>query len=300
MMNRSKGSIIQWIVLLLLILALPCEAQDGASADRPRVAARDSAGRGISLSRPASRIVALSPGAAEMICKIGKVNSIIGRGADCDYPEALLALPLVGKPSDAPSADLVIVDGLDPPAGGIPKGASLFMYDPRSFRDLADAAMSLGELMGAKKEGVKVAAGITGAVSQVRNIIGRIPSTRYPRVFWQASVEPLRSYGSSSFFNALIAEAGGRNIFADRKEPLIEVQRDEVVARGPQIVIIFGPGLTMANSPFENLGTGNGNSRAGDSVKLLRIDVTQSARAGPRSAGLLLALASSFHPGVIP
>jgi hypothetical protein len=138
-----------------------------------------------------------------------------GRAGDSD---------LGGRAADARAladarADLVVVDGgadalgAERPYGG---GVAVFIHDPRDFRELADSMMALGILVDREKDGIRAAARLTGSASHVRAIIDRIPSSRYPRVFWEAGENPLATCGTASLAHSRILAAGGKDIFQDR------------------------------------------------------------------------------------
>jgi iron complex transport system substrate-binding protein len=274
---------------------MPAAAESGVSA-------RDTAGRLVSLPRLASRIEVIPPGAVELLFKIGRGGVIASRGPDCDYPDEALAIPVSSKPRDAGGYDLLVVDSLDEFPAGARDGDRLkaFVYAPCDFRQLADAAMALGVLTGAGNEGVRLGASITGAVSRVRAIIERIPSAKYPRVFWIAGVDPFETCGSRSFPGSMIAEAGGRNPFGDLEGSAPSVLLEDAIARAPQVVVLAALDLPARGPGEERIIRILSDTPAGTEGRVLRIDPELAAHPGPRSPGLLLILARAFHPDLIP
>lgn len=276
--------------LLVMLIALPPGGARGrgASVYAQSVSARDSTGRIVALAEPAARVVVLSPGAMELLYAIGASSRVFGRGRDCDFPEEALSFPVIDTRSVS-SVDLIIADkeGWLPRGGAREARASVFIYDPLDFRELADAAMAIGALVGMENEGIRTATRITDSVKRVRGIIGRLKTSQYPRVFWEACEDPLRTSGSSSFVNSLINEAGGKNIFSDRKDASFRIGRDDVRARSPQITVAITKAGGVENDPIE-------------SGRIVNIDQGLGSRVGPRSPSLLLILAKAFHPEIIP
>ena len=301
-MKGRQGAVgLAWIMLALLVAAMPCGSQASDSYGKRALSVTDSTGKSIKLEKPATRILCFSPGAIETLIKIGEGSRIIARSQSCDFPEAALKVPLF-DPAGFPSADLIIIDTVEELPKGAPKnaGAALFVYAPKNFRELADLIMALGILTGADNAGIVAATTITRAVTRVRNIIGRLPSTTYPRVFWQSGIDPLRTCGADSFAQALISEAGGRNVFSDRKEAAFEVMEAEIVRRSPLFIVLGGSrgvrGGGELSPAFLDVPTGAGKV----GYRVIRIDDGSGTSYGPRSPTLLLALAKAFHPDVVP
>jgi iron complex transport system substrate-binding protein len=257
--SARKGA---WILVIALVSCGKGIAQ-GASA-------RDCAGKLISLQRPASRVLALSRGAAEALKAIGTSAAI-----------------LLAPGGDPP--DLVIYDpshesSLESLGNGIP----VFFYDPADFKDLADAIMALGALVGDSKGGVRAAARLTASVGRVHAIISKVHSSDFPRVLVAAGTDPLCTYGSGSFVAALVAEAGGKPLFADLKGGPIAVGLDEAISRDPQVIVSLGQYSLPRGAAFPS------------SPRVLELRDEDISSPGPSSAAELLELARAFHPELIP
>ena len=63
----------------------PVEATE-APAEDTSVTVTDMTGREITLEEPATRIVALTASDCEIICALGGMDLLVGRGTYCDYP----------------------------------------------------------------------------------------------------------------------------------------------------------------------------------------------------------------------
>ena len=82
-------------ILALLLAVLLALCLSGACAESTSVTVTDMYGREITLSQPAERIVALTPSDCEILCALGGESLLVGRGAYCDYPETIAAVPVV-------------------------------------------------------------------------------------------------------------------------------------------------------------------------------------------------------------
>ena len=81
-------------VSLLLAVLMLCTAAVSLGEDTA-VTVTDMYGREITLTEPATRIVAMQPSDCEILCAIGCEDALVGRGQFCDYPPSVLELPEV-------------------------------------------------------------------------------------------------------------------------------------------------------------------------------------------------------------
>ena len=82
-------------ILALLLAALLTLAACCAMAEITPVSITDMYGREVTLDAPATRIVALTAAYCEILCALGCEETLVGRGAYCDYPESILDVPVV-------------------------------------------------------------------------------------------------------------------------------------------------------------------------------------------------------------
>lgn len=79
------------LLALCLCLAMPLMANGEEAA----LTVTDMMGREITLEGPAQRVVALTAADCEIIYALGAQDLLVGRGSYCDYPEAVLEVPVV-------------------------------------------------------------------------------------------------------------------------------------------------------------------------------------------------------------
>lgn len=238
------------------------------------MSARDSTDATVSLRSPAHSVLVLASGAAEALRALSDTIELRGRTAP-GAPELLVT------DGDRRGMDTTSV-GADTP---------VFAYSPRNFLELADAFMALGVLSGEEGRGIKLAAQATSAVKHIRTIIDRLPSASFPRVFIQEEERPLATCGASSFLHALVSEAGGKDLFADRKDERIVVDREEVASREPDVILVAQE--TAVSERWSD-------TPAGRSGKVFALDLSAGVSPGPRSATLLVKVARLLHPDLIP
>lgn len=199
------------------------------------------------------RLVSLTCSNTEIVASLGMADRLVGVDDHSDWPaEALAGARRVGPDLtidlDAVEAlrpDLVlasltvpgherVVEGLI--ARGIPHVApapTALAHIPRDVRDLA-------RLLGVPDRGEQVAAALEAAFTATP------PDPDPPAVLVEWWPRPVFVPGAQSWITQLTELAGGRNPFADRDVPSLAVTPEEVVAAGPEAVVIAWCGVPEA------------------------------------------------------
>jgi iron complex transport system substrate-binding protein len=221
--------------LLLGLAAVSCTAG---------VSATDDAGRGVTLPRPAQRIVSLAPHATEMLFAAGAGGAVVGVVAHSDWPTAARALPRVG---DAAALDLERIVALTPdlivawPYTAPPQLAALraqnipvFVSDPKSIAGIADDVEKMGVLAGTQALAQPAAAAMRRRHAALAAQYAAAPKLR---VFYQVWNEPLYTIGGRHLISEAIATCGGDNVFAALTLPAPSVTIESVLAAQPDVIV---------------------------------------------------------------
>jgi iron complex transport system substrate-binding protein len=93
------------------------------------------------------RVVSVLPSATEIVCALGHDDELVGRSAECDYPESVRSLPVVMAPrrwdSDSPSRE---IDARVTAARG--RGESLYTLNVELLRELRPDLLLTQDLCG--------------------------------------------------------------------------------------------------------------------------------------------------------
>ena len=89
-MSRKLVSL--FLALLMVLSAATVLAEDAGDVG---ITVTDMYGREITLTEPATRIVALQPSDCEILCAIGCEDALVGIGQYCNYPASITSLPMV-------------------------------------------------------------------------------------------------------------------------------------------------------------------------------------------------------------
>ena len=279
---------------------------DGQPSDA-QVTFADMKGREIQLEAPATRIVALTPADCEILFALGAGDTIIGRGEYCDYPEAVLSLPVVQSGSNTNVEQIL---ALNPQVVALnTMGQSLEQVHALESAGVITVASQATDIAGTY-EAIKMLGALTGRQAEADKLIASMEEG-FAALQQEAAtsgltgktvyfeVSPLEyglwTGGNNTFMNEIAQLLGLTNIFAD-VEGWAEISEEQVLSRNPDyIVTIAGvPGNDDATLEEILHRQGWDTVTAVQSGGVFTADNNAMARPGPR----LLEAAQSLLAGL--
>lgn len=208
----------------------------------------DALGQTLCPAQPAGRIVALSPGATELVYAAGAGDQLKAVSAWSDYPQAARELPQVGDAHRLDleailtlQPDLVVawVDGNDRSQLGklSALGVPVFWLAPRDFADIPKAVEALGTLAGTETQARAAAADFRSRLSQLRRRYANAPPIR---VFYQVWDQPLMTINREELIGKALALCGGDNVFGDLPRLVPRISREAVINAAPEAILTSG------------------------------------------------------------
>ena len=277
------------IVSLLLAALLICTAAL-ALAEDAAVTVTDMYGREITLTEPATRIVAMQPSDCEILCAIGCEDALVGRGQFCDYPPSVLELPEVQSGENtnieeilALEPQVVLMNDMAANETQVKaledNGIKVVVSRATDIEGTYYAIRMIGALMGKNDEAEALIADMQNTFDEIK---AKSPAEGKTVYF---EISPLQwglwSAGKNSFMNELAEICGLTNIFADQEDAWLSISEEQVIERNPDyIVSIAGMGDTAVE---EILGrTGWDVITAVQNAQVFNADSNAIARPGPR------------------
>ena len=297
--------------LIVLFAALVATRLLAAPA-APRVSARDSEGRLVELAASAGRIVSLSPAATEVLFAIGAGSLVCGDTEFCDYPVAALAIPKIGGfAAKTISVELILElrPNLVVSSGSMHRqieeqltrySIPVFSYDPGDFDGIARDMRALGVLTGTTSTAEAAVSAMLASLESIAKRIAPLAPADRPTVFWEMYDEPLTTCGWATFQHAIIAAAGGRDIFEDLHGSWPTVSSEEVIRRAPDYIVgadDHGDKLSVAQIVAR---PGWASVPAVRSGRVVLVPADLVSRPTPRIAEGVAAVAYALHPGLFP
>ena len=214
----------------------------------------DDEGHSITLTHPARRIIALSPGATAMLFAAGGGDRIVGTAHFSVEPAAAKRIPRIG---DAHGFDLERIVALHPDvvvawSGGASAAqlaplerAGLVVYRHRVVRlaDLAPSIERLGALLGTQETAHVAAAALQARIEALRALYRNSVA---PRVLIQVWGRPVYTVGGEQLISDAVEVCGYRNLFGDLADPAPAVALEAVAARDPDAILALAADSDMA------------------------------------------------------
>src|SRR5207249_1231334 len=211
------------------------------------VAVTDDAGRRVTLSAPARRIVSLSPAVTELLFALGAGDWVVGRTTWCDYPPAARAVPSVGDGLNpnleavaARRPDLVILyrSALNETAAQqlARLGIAAAVVRQDRLEDLARAAGLVATLTGRGAAGASLARGIDSLLHAPAPPAPAAARRRVAFVVWD---NPPMVIGGGSYLDELATLAGTENMFHDIPAASATVSLETIAARDPDVIAVL-------------------------------------------------------------
>ena len=238
---------------VLFLAVLMAFSMTSAFAENASVTVTDMYGREITLSEPATRIVALTPSDCEILCALGCEDALVGRGKYCDYPASIQELPVVQSGAEtnieeilALNPQVVLMSDMsqtEEQANMLEEnGVKVVISDANDIAGVYTAIRMIGTLMGKDAEAETLIADMQATFDEIAAKSEKSGKTVY------FEVSPLQwglwTAGSSTFMDELAALCGASNAFSDI-EGWQAISEEQVIDRNPDyIVSIAGMGDT--------------------------------------------------------
>ncbi|HOF89167.1 MAG TPA: helical backbone metal receptor [Armatimonadota bacterium] len=312
------------LVLLVTVAVLPgllwISGTMRLSADRRRISATaafpmtvtDVRAMKITLPTPPKRIVSLAPNNTEILFAIGAGDRVVADTSYCDYPPEAAALPKVGGYLD-PNVEKVLA--LEPDLVLATRGTSrelldrmtalklpVICLDPASLPEMLDAVRFIGRVTDAAPAAAALAARLEARYRAVTATVAALPEARRPSVLFLFSLDELYSVGPGSHIDAMITDAGGRNIAAAAAAPWPQLSMERVLADDPEVIVVGTGGAMSATltdaAALQHLRADRRwrGVRAVKTGRVAALDGDDMTLPAPRMVDGLEALARALHP----
>lgn len=284
--------------LMALVIAALMLLSFGSFAKRAEADASftvtDMAGREVKFEKPVERAVALTAADCEIIFALGAEETLVGRGAYCDYPPEVEEIPSVQSGYETNieqiidlEPDVLFMGTMAQTAEQVDQlekaGIKVVVSDAQTIEGTYECIRIIGEVMGKQEEAVEI-------IDEMKTIFAEIAANKLDgttTVYFETS--PLQwglfSAGSGTFMDEIAQLMGLKNCFGD-VEYWPQVSEEQVIERNPDFIVTITMYDGQGPAPDEEIA-----SRAGwqdiNAVKngnILYYEDNEFARPGPRLA----------------
>ncbi|MDX7986654.1 vitamin B12 ABC transporter substrate-binding protein BtuF [Xenorhabdus sp. 12] len=196
----------------------------------------------------ASRVISLAPSTTELAYAAGLGDKLVAVSAYSDYPEAAKKLEQV---ADWQGINVERIIALKPDLvlawrGGNPQrpleqlaalGIPIFYSDVKKIEDVATELEKLANYSPNPDVAKKSAADFLQKLNQLKQDYAN-PQPK--PVFLQFGMNPIFTSSDHTIQSEIVSLCGGRNIFADSPVPWPQVNREQVIVRKPEVIVMGG------------------------------------------------------------
>jgi iron complex transport system substrate-binding protein len=234
------------------------------------------------------RIISLSPHITELLFDAGAGERIVGVDDMSDYPPAVAGIARVGEPSALdvegllklkPTLIVLWDSGTPPRRKEELKRLNLQLYvtEQHHLDDIATTLLDFGRLAGTETVAAAAASRYRSDLTQLRSQYAGRPRLR---VFFQVWDRPIYTLSGEHVVTEVLSLCGADNVFADLTTLAPAIDREAVLARDPDVILI---GATGAEGARQAAACGRfGKLRAARNQHIFTVDPSLIGRMSPR------------------
>ena len=221
------------------------------------------------------RLVSLCPSLTELVFDLGRGDALVGRTKFCRHPaDRVDAIESVGGTKNpkvdrivALAPDLVLVneeenrreDAEALAAAGIPLHVSF----PRDALETAAMVRDIGAALDAPQAAARIAADIETRSARVRAAAAARAARgesapRWAYLIWR---RPWMAVAGDTFVHAMLAQAGGENVFAAHEDRYPVVEPAALAAAAPDVVLLSSEPFPFTAAHADELAAESGLPR---------------------------------------
>ncbi len=207
----------------------------------------------------APRIISLSPHITELLFAAGAGDRIVGVDDASDYPAAVAGIPRVGEPAALDvegllklKPTLVVLWDSGTPARRKAElrrlHLPLYVTDEHHLDDIGTTLLEFGRLAGTEPKAEAAALRYRTELAQLRQEYAARPRLR---VFYQVWDRPLYTLSGRQVVSEVLSLCGGDNVFADLPTLAPAIDKEAVLERNPDVILIAAVGAQGARQTLE-------------------------------------------------
>lgn len=216
------------------------------------------------------RLVSLCPSLTELVFDLGRGDDLVGRTKFCVHPAGRVdhvesvggtKNPKIGRIVEL-APDLVLLNEeenrREDAEALASAGIRCHVSFPHDVDETAHMIRAIGAALVRPAEADRIAADIEQRAIRVRKRARGAPPVRYAYLIWR---NPWMVAGSDTFVAAMLALAGGVNVFANRPDRYPTVTPDQLADADPDVVLLSSEPFPFKDKHAEELATATGLPR---------------------------------------
>ncbi|MFH1195160.1 MAG: cobalamin-binding protein [bacterium] len=200
----------------------------------------------INFEKIPDRVITLAPNLTEMIFELRQGKKLIGNTKYCNYPPEAKNITKVGDLISVdyekvvqlkPDLIFITVEGNNKDSYDKLKelGLKVFVSNPRNYEGIKKTIRDMAKIFNVEEVAAKK---IKGWDEKVKSVIEKAGSPDSLIVMFIVALQPLMLSGPNTFVNEFIKMCGMKNIAADSPMPYPVYNREEVLLRSPDYILM--------------------------------------------------------------
>jgi len=209
----------------------------------------DDLGREIAFDKYPERIVSLAPNLTEILFSIGAGDKLVGVTNYCNFPPEATFIDkvadLVSVNYEAlaianPDLVLLTVEGNSKESFDkiLSLGINVFVSNPRNLDGILKSVKDFGTMTNNLQKADSVVDYISVKIDSLHKSVSIVSNKSKPKILFLLSISPLISVGEDTYLNNVIELAGGYNICAENQINYPVLNREEVLAKKPDYILL--------------------------------------------------------------
>lgn len=278
---------LNWLFLLLVIIIIGCK-EEPKNIDIKNFVT-DDLHKKIEINNPPQRVITLAPNLTELVFELGFGDRIVGNTSYCNFPDSAKNIENV---ADLLTVNLEKITSLQPDlifitAEGNSKsdysklvdlGYKVFVSNPRHYNGIKKTMLDMGKIF-EKTEYAKSI--ISNWEERIEIVKSKHEKLVYKSVMFLVSTNPIFSVGKKSFVHQILTYAGLENITSDSEISYPMYNREELLVRNPDYIIMYETNNNDINALLESYPEWNTLS-AIINERVFYINADLYSRPGPR------------------
>jgi iron complex transport system substrate-binding protein len=244
--------------------------------------------RGAGAAEAPPRIISLSPHITELLFAAGAGDRVVGVDDASDYPAEVAGIARVGEPAALDvegllklKPTLIVLWESGTPARGKAElerlKLQLYVTDQHHLDDIGTALLEFGRLAGTEPMAAAAARRYRSELAQLRSQYAGRPRLK---VFYQVWDRPLYTLSGGHVVSEVLSLCGGDNVFAELSTLAPEIDKEAVLTRDPDVILIAATGSEGARQSAD--WSRFGHLRAVQRHHVFTVDPSLVGRMSPR------------------
>jgi ABC-type Fe3+-hydroxamate transport system substrate-binding protein len=237
--------IVKYFGIFVFIFLVGCKDKIEVSDSSDNIT--DDLHKKLEFLNPPQRIITLAPNLTELVFELGLGSKIVGNTSYCNFPDSAKKIE---KVADLLTVNLEKITTLQPDlifisAEGNSKseydklvdlGYKVFVSNPRHYSGIKKTLLDMGKIFDVSQ---KAQAIVNNWEDRIETVKSKHDQLVFSSVMFLMSTNPIISVGKNSFIHQILTFTGLENISADTEISYPMYNREELLVRNPDYILLF-------------------------------------------------------------